>query len=121
MVAEVREFFNERLEALTRAGIDADALCFDETMGFGKALDHNLALLRALDRISPPGRPVLLGVSRKSFIGKLLGNNDLTMRDWPTVAITSRAREQGVMLHRVHAVRPNLEALRMTEAILGRP
>lgn len=119
VVGEVQEFFNERIEALTRAGIDAEALCFDPGIGFGKTLDHNLALLRALDRISPPGRPLLLGVSRKSFIGKLLGTDDLAMRDWPTVAITSRSREQGVMLHRVHAVRPNLEALRMTEAILG--
>ena len=121
VVAEVRTFFNERLKALTRVGIDAEALCFDPGIGFGKTLDHNLALLRALDRISPPGRPLLLGVSRKSFIGRLLGTNGLTMRDWPTVAITSRARELAVMLHRVHAVRPNLEALRMTEAILGEP
>ncbi len=121
VVAEVRGFFNERMESLTGAGIDPGALCFDPGIGFGKALDHNLALLRVLDRISPPGSPLLLGVSRKSFIGTLLGTNDLTMRDWPTVAITSTAREQGVMLHRVHAVRSNVEALRMTEAILGFP
>jgi dihydropteroate synthase len=121
VVAELREFFIERLDALTNAGIDPAALCFDPGIGFGKTLDHNLDLLRALDRISPPGRPLLLGVSRKAFIGKLLGEEDLAVRDWPTVAITSKAREQGVMLHRVHAVRPNVEALRMTEAILGMP
>ena len=121
VVAELRVFFAERMAALTGAGISPEALCFDPGIGFGKGLDHNLALLRALDRISPPGRPLLLGVSRKSFIGRLLGTNDLALRDWPTVALTSRAREQGVMLHRVHAVRPNLEALRMTEAILGIP
>ena len=121
VVAEVRAFFSERMEVLTKAGIHPEALCFDPGIGFGKGLDHNLALLCALDRISPPDRPLLLGVSRKSFIGKLLGTDDLTMRDWPTVAITSAAREQGVMLHRVHAVRPNVEALRMTEAILGIP
>jgi dihydropteroate synthase len=61
----------------------------------------------------------LLGVSRKSFIAKLLGSTELEAREWPTVALTAHARELGVMLHRVHAVRPNLEALRMTEAILG--
>ncbi len=121
VVAELRDFFAERLAALTDAGISPEAQCFDPGIGFGKGLDHNLALLRALDRISPPGRPLLLGVSRKSFIGKLLGSDELGLRDWPTVALTSRAREQGVMLHRVHAVRPNLEALRMTEAILGIP
>ena len=106
-------------QALVSAGIHPEALCFDPGIGFGKTLDHNLALLRALDRLSPPGGPLLLGVSRKSFIGKLLATDDPALRDWPTAAITSLARDQGVMLHRVHAVRPNLEALRMTEAMLG--
>jgi dihydropteroate synthase len=118
VVAEVAEFFQERLVALKAVGIEEEAMCFDPGIGFGKSLDHNLALLRALDRISPAGRPLLLGVSRKSFIGKLLESDDLALRDWPTVAITARARGQGVMLHRVHAVRPNVEALRMAEAIV---
>ena len=119
VVAEVREFFGQRMDALENAGIHPDTLCFDPGIGFGKTLAHNLTLLRALDRLSPPGRPLLLGVSRKSFIAKLLGSGELALRDWPTVALTAQTREQGVMLHRVHAVRPNLEALRMTEAILG--
>ncbi len=121
VVAEVRFFFEERFTTLTAAGIDPLALCFDPGIGFGKSVDHHLALLRALGEISVAGRPLLLGVSRKSFIGKILGSDDLSAREWPTVAITSSAREKGVMLHRVHAVRPNLEALRMTEAILGIP
>jgi dihydropteroate synthase len=121
VVAEVREFFEERLVTLTAAGIPRDALCFDPGIGFGKTLDHNLALLRSMGELSVGGRPLLLGVSRKSFIGKILGTDDLNDREWPTVAITARAREMGVMLHRVHSVRPNLEALRMTEAILGVP
>jgi dihydropteroate synthase len=121
VVAEVGGFFAERMAALTSAGIAAEALCFDPGIGFGKTLDHNLALLRALGGMSPAGSPLLLGVSRKSFIGMLLGSRDLTLRDWPTVALTSLARESGVMLHRVHAVRPNLEALRMTEAVMGMP
>ncbi|RYD46678.1 MAG: dihydropteroate synthase [Verrucomicrobiaceae bacterium] len=116
---EVREFFEERLQTLTEAGISPESLCFDPGIGFGKNLDHNLALIRSLDRISVKGRPVLLGVSRKSFISKILETDNLAVREWPTVAITAHAREKGVMLHRVHAVRPNLEALRMTEAILG--
>ena len=121
VVAEVRSFFEERFATLTAAGIDPLALCFDPGIGFGKTLDHNLALLRALGEISVAGRPLLLGVSRKSFIGKILASDELDAREWPTVAIASNAREKGVMLHRVHAVRPNLEALRMTEAILGVP
>lgn len=119
VVVEVAEFFKERLATLTAAGIAPAALCFDPGIGFGKTLDHNLALLRALGELSVAGRPLLLGVSRKSFIGKILGTADLDAREWPTVAITARAREQGVMLHRVHCVKPNMEALRMTEAILG--
>jgi dihydropteroate synthase len=120
VVAEIRDFFAERLATLTAAGIGMDALCFDPGIGFGKNLDHNLTLLRNLERISVGGRPLLLGVSRKSFIGRALGTQDLEAREWPTVALTSTAREKGVMLHRVHAVRPNVEALRMTEAILGK-
>ena len=119
VVVEVREFFQQRLAALTAAGIDPAALCFDPGIGFGKTLDHNLSLLRALGEISVAGRPLLLGVSRKSFIGKILGTAALDAREWPTVAITAHARERGVMLHRVHSVKSNVEALRMTEAILG--
>lgn len=118
VVREVVEFFDERMTTLRSAGIAEESLCFDPGIGFGKTLDHNLALLRALDKLSPAGRPILLGVSRKSFIGMLLGDKDLTLRNWPTVAVTARAREMGVMLHRVHEVRPNVEALRMIEAIL---
>lgn len=119
VVIEVREFFSERLLTLVAAGIDSVAVCFDPGIGFGKTLDHNLALLRALGEISAAGRPLLLGVSRKSFIGKILGDDLIDAREWPTVALTANAREQGVMLHRVHSVRPNIEALRMTEAILA--
>ncbi len=121
VVAEVAAFFFERKEALERCGIRPEALCFDPGIGFGKALDHNLALLDSIDRLSPAGHPLLLGISRKSFIGKLLDTDDLALRDWPTVALTARYREKGIMLHRVHSVRENLEALRMIEAILGVP
>ncbi len=119
VVAEVRGFFREREISLIQSGIDPETLCFDPGIGFGKTLDHNLALLRNLENLVPGGRPLLLGISRKSFIGKILGSDDLTLRDWPTAAITARTREQGVMLHRVHDVRPNAEALRMIEAIIG--
>jgi len=117
VVAEVRAFFEERFDTLTASGMDPQTLCFDPGIGFGKTLEHNLALLRTLEELPPAGRPLLLGVSRKSFIGKLLGDDSMELRNWPTVALTARAREQGVMLHRVHEVQPNLQALRMVEAI----
>jgi dihydropteroate synthase len=119
VVADVRAFFEERLATLETAGLPREAICFDPGIGFGKTLDHNLALLRALETLAPAGRPLLLGVSRKSFIARLLGEEDLGLRDIPTVAISAMARDRGVMLHRVHEVRPNVEALRMTEAVKG--
>jgi dihydropteroate synthase len=119
VVEEVRAFFVERLETLTAAGLDERTLCFDPGIGFGKTLEHNLALLREVGTLSPARRPLLLGVSRKSFIGKILGSDSIGDRDWPTVALTAYGRDAGVRLHRVHDVKPNVEALRMSEAILG--
>ena len=118
VVAEVRAFFEERLGACEAAGIDRERICFDPGIGFGKTLEHNLELLRNLAALRAGGCPLLLGVSRKSFIGKLVGSDDLADRSWPTVALTSFAREQGVEIVRVHEARPNVEAMRMTEAIL---
>ncbi len=119
VVAEVQAFFCERMEALVRGGLNPEVVCFDPGIGFGKSPAHNWALLRALGRLSPPGRPLLLGVSRKSFIGHILGAADPAARDGATAVITALARRQGVMLHRVHAVRSNVDALRLTEASLG--
>ncbi|BCX47419.1 dihydropteroate synthase [Haloferula helveola] len=119
VVAEVRGFFEERYASLTAAGIDAEAICFDPGIGFGKTLEHNLALLRGLPELEVEGRPLLIGVSRKSFIGRLLESDELSDREWPTVALTAWARESGARVHRVHDVRPNREALRMVEAILN--
>ena len=120
VVAEVRGYFAGRMEALVMAGIDPAALCFDPGIGFGKSSAHNLALLSALERLSPPGRPLLLGVSRKSFIAQILGSDALARRDAATAVITALARTKGVMLHRVHEVLPNLDALRLTEAVVDR-
>jgi dihydropteroate synthase len=119
VVASVRGFFAERLASLTAAGIAREALCFDPGIGFGKTLEHNLTLLRQLENLAVDERPLLLGVSRKSFIGQALGTDDPTAREGPSVALTAYAREKRVMLHRVHAVQPNVAALRMIEALLG--
>jgi len=120
VVAEVRAYFARQAEVAVAAGIDPAAIVFDPGIGFGKSLDHNLSLIQALSSLSPlAGRPILLGASRKSFIGKLLGSHDIQDRSWPTVALTALAREQGTRLIRVHEVRPNVEALRLAEAVIA--
>ncbi|MBM3863300.1 MAG: dihydropteroate synthase [Verrucomicrobia bacterium] len=119
VVAELRAFFAERLESLIRAGLAAESICVDPGIGFGKQPGHNLALLRSLDILAPVNQPLMIGLSRKSLIGAILGDTNLALRDWPTVALTAAARRKGVMLHRVHAVKPCLDAVRMIEAIDG--
>lgn len=117
VVVEVRDFFEARYKLLTAAGIAPEAIVFDPGIGFGKTLQHNLTLLRNLDALGIHERPLLIGLSRKSFIGRLLNDADPTQRDWPTVALTAWTRESGARIHRVHDVRPNVDALRMVEAI----
>ncbi|NNE90175.1 MAG: dihydropteroate synthase [Verrucomicrobiales bacterium] len=119
VVAEVREFFEMQFSRAIAAGIPRTAIVFDPGIGFGKTLEHNLELLRNLESLTVQGRPLLLGVSRKSFIGKLIQSDEVEDRNWPTVALTAFGRENGVFLHRVHEVRSNLDALRMCEAILN--
>ena len=115
---EIRETFRQTLDACLACGIDPMCLAFDPGIGFGKTVAHNLTLLRNLEAVRVGGRPLVLGVSRKSFIGKVLGSERMDDRDWPTVALTSYLRERGASVLRVHDVKPNAEALRMTEAIL---
>jgi dihydropteroate synthase len=117
--AEVGLFFRQVFDACLRCEIDPMSLAFDPGIGFGKTLEHNLTLIRNLDEIRVSGRPIVLGVSRKSFIGKVLGSDAMEDREWPTVALTSYGRARGANVFRVHEARANAEALRMTEAILN--
>jgi dihydropteroate synthase len=119
VVAEVREFFRQTLDATLRSGIDPMRLAFDPGIGFGKTVEHNLGLLRNLASMRVAGRPLVLGVSRKSFLGKVIGSTALEDREWPTVALTSYGCGHGASVFRVHEVKQNVEALRMTEAIIG--
>ena len=119
VVAEVREYFQGRLNILKSHGISPARLCFDPGIGFGKTLEHNLALLRHLDEIAPSGFPLLLGVSRKSLIAKLAGAELPADRDAATFALTAMARTKGIMLHRVHDVKGNLAALRAAEGVMA--
>lgn len=121
VIAEVRDGLAASLDQALAVGVALESIVLDPGIGFGKTLEHNLEILRQVEAFAVRGRPVLLGVSRKSFIGRVLGSTDPAAREWPTVALTSFAREKGVRILRVHDVLRNAQALRMTEAILGVP
>ncbi len=119
VAGEIRDFFRQTFSACLASGMDETRLAFDPGIGFGKTVPHNLTILRNLDSMRVGGRPLVLGVSRKSFLGKVLGSDAMADRAWPTVALTSYGRTRGANVIRVHDVQPNAQALRMTEAILA--
>jgi dihydropteroate synthase len=119
VVTEVRAYLEERMRRLTASGIAPERIALDPGFGFGKTLEHNLSLLRHLPQLAIGDRPLLIGVSRKSMIGKVLHSTEMADRHWPTIALTAYAREHGARIIRVHEVKPNAQALRMIEAILG--
>jgi dihydropteroate synthase len=118
VVAEVKEFFEERSRRLQDAGVHPDQIIFDPGIGFGKRIEHNLALLKALKEFAPLDRPVLLGVSRKSFLGKISGN-DPEPRLASGLACACLAVNAGVQIIRTHDVAETVQAVRTTEAILS--
>ncbi len=117
VVAEVGAFLRERVEAVVEAGVDADRICVDPGIGFGKTTAHNLALLAATGDVArAAGRPLMLGVSRKRFLGELLGDADGD-RTGASVAAGLAGVERGAWMLRVHDVAPHAEALRIQRAI----
>jgi dihydropteroate synthase len=116
---EVESFFSERLKRLNDSGIAAAQVVLDPGIGFGKTLEHNLQLLAGLERFTRMGRPLMLGVSRKSFIGKLSGCSE-NERLPGALACTVLAAEAGVQMFRTHDVVETAGALRVTEAIMAR-
>lgn len=121
VVSEVREFLARRAEAAISAGVEPARVILDPGIGFGKTLEHNLALIESLDAIADLGYPVLFGASRKSFIGKILGGEAESAggRVFGTVATSVLAYERGASVFRVHDVRANREALEMAAAVGG--
>ena len=118
VVREVADFFRQQYERALECGVDAMAIAFDPGIGFGKTVEHNLALLGHLERLRIPERPLVVGVSRKSSLGKMIGSNAMEDRLAPTIAFTALLRERGANILRVHDVRENVAALRATEALL---
>lgn len=115
--AEVANFFEERLRHLTTLGVAAEQVLFDVGIGFGKTLEHNLQLLAALGSFKKLARPLVLGVSRKSFLGARSGAGVLD-RLPGALACTSLAIAAGVQIIRTHDVAETVPAIRMVEAIL---
>ncbi|HEY3600359.1 MAG TPA: dihydropteroate synthase [Chthoniobacterales bacterium] len=117
VVAEVAEFFRHQFALAVRSGVDPLCIAFDPGIGFGKTTGHNMELLANLHRLRVEDRPLVVGVSAKSFLGKIPGGQG--DRASATVAMTSLLRERGAHVLRVHDVMPNAQALRTTEALLA--
>jgi dihydropteroate synthase len=118
VVSDVKSFLEERLAFATGAGIPEERICLDPGIGFGKTVEHNLELVARLDEIAALGRPVLVGASRKRFLGRILGDDDaLTGPVAAGVAVAVLAYERGASIFRVHDVREHVEALTAAHAL----
>jgi len=120
VVEEISEFFRQQYARAIGLSIDPMAIAFDPGIGFGKTLEHNLELLARLEQLRAHDRPLVVGVSRKGFLGKLIGSPEIRDRLVPGLALTSLLRARGADVFRVHDVKENVRALRVTEAILQR-
>jgi dihydropteroate synthase len=118
VVLEVEEFFKSRFDRMRRCGVQPNQIIFDPGIGFGKKIEHNLKLMAGLERFARLDRPLLLGVSRKSFLGKISGQKP-EQRLAPGLACACLAVEAGVQLIRTHDVAETVQAIRMTEAIMA--
>ena len=113
VVSDVASFLEERLRAAVDAGIPEERICLDPGIGFGKTVAHNLELIRRLDTLAALGRPVLIGISRKSTLRALTGSEDLVAA---SVGAAVAAFERGATILRVHDVKPHVDALAVAGA-----
>jgi dihydropteroate synthase len=119
VVAEVRDFLVQRARAAQAAGVSPEAIILDPGIGFGKTLEHNLALIRNLPALAAAGYPVLLGASRKTFIGTLTGRRTPAERLWGSVGVHILGAALGADIVRVHDVAPLREALAVCDAVMA--
>ena len=116
VLQEVGDFFSERLTRLAEHGVNSEQVALDPGIGFGKELEHNIKLLSGIHQLIISGRPLLIGASRKSFIGKLLGTPS-NERLPASLACAACAAAKGAHVVRVHDVAETVQAVRMTEAL----
>jgi dihydropteroate synthase len=121
VVAEVKNFLAQRAQVARDAGVAAERIIVDPGIGFGKAPEHNLALIRGLGELSELGYPVLLGASRKAFIGTITGKQRPDDRLWGSVGVHILGAALGADLVRVHEVAPYKDALAMGDAVMASP
>ncbi len=119
VVADVKAFLEERLAFAVSQGVAEDRILLDPGIGFGKTVEHNLELLRRLDELVALGRPVVIGTSRKSFLGRLTGRSDPAQRLPGTIATNVIAYERGARVFRVHEVAPVRDALLVAAATVS--
>jgi dihydropteroate synthase len=118
VVDDVKAFLEQRMAAAVAAGVAEERIQLDPGIGFGKTLEHNLELLRRLDELVAIGRPLVIGTSRKSFLGRITGR-DVTERVYATAATTVLAFERGARVFRVHDVAATADALAVAAATLA--
>lgn len=118
VVAELLDFFDERIRTCEQAGLPRHRLLLDPGFGFGKTLEHNLMLLKHLSRFADTGLPLLVGISRKSMIGQLLDGAPVGERLYGSLAAAVLAVERGAAIVRVHDVAATADALRVVSALL---
>jgi len=120
VVSEVAAFLEQRLGAAVAAGIAEERICLDPGIGFGKTVEHNFELIRRLGELTSLGRPIVVGISRKSSLGKLLGDPAATTGSVAaSVGAAVAAYERGATILRVHDVREHVEALAAARAVLA--
>jgi dihydropteroate synthase len=120
VVADVARFLDERLTFAVAQGIPEELICLDPGIGFGKTVAHNFELLRRLDELTALGRPMLVGVSRKSSLGRIMGDPDATTGTTAaSVGAAVAAYERGAAILRVHDVREHVEALAAARAVVA--
>ena len=117
VVGEVLDFFQDRLQTCLDAGVARESIVLDPGFGFGKSLDHNLALLHRLDELNSLGYPLLVGISRKSMLGALTGRKAPDQRVAASVAAAVIAAQRGAAIVRVHDVAETIDALKIWSAL----
>ncbi|OEU58021.1 MAG: dihydropteroate synthase [Desulfobacterales bacterium C00003104] len=121
VMGEIIDFLSGSIDLAVSKGIPRENIIVDPGIGFGKKVEHNLTIIRELSRLKSLGRPILVGASRKSFIGEVTGIKEPARRDTATLAVTALLVASGADIIRVHDVKRSTEVVRMVEGITDFP